>query len=220
MATVRAPSLVWPDHLISQPAMAEAIAAEHHGLPHLDRGLQVLDNTEVRSRYMLRPLRETLSDTGFGARNQLYASQVVQLGAHAGKQALADAALDPADVDALVVVSCTGYMLPGPDAHIAGALGLDPTTRRLPIQQLGCAAGASALAQAHDYLRAHPTRHPGDQPTNVLVIAVELCSLCYQPSKTSISDFISLGLFGDGAGAAVVSADDRAAGVRLLANAQ
>ncbi len=220
MATVCAPSLVWPDHVVPQHAMAEAIASQHRGLPHLDRGLQVVHNTEVSTRHMLRPLEQTLSDTGFGARNELYASQVVQLGAQAAKQALADALLDPADVDALVVVSCTGYMLPGPDAHIAGALGLNPTTRRLPIQQLGCAAGASALAQAHDYLRAHPTRHPGGEPTNVLVIAVELCSLSYQPAKTSISDFISLGLFGDGAGAAVVRADDRATGMRLEANAQ
>jgi 1,3,6,8-tetrahydroxynaphthalene synthase len=220
MATVCLPALLWPDHEIPQQAMAEAIAAQHHDLPHLDRGLQVIGNTEVGTRWMLRPLEETLSDTGFGARNELYASQVVQLGTHAGKQALADARVDPADIDALVVVSCTGYMLPGPDAYIAGALGLGPTTRRLPIQQLGCAAGATALAQAHDFLRAYPTRGQGGEPTNVLVIAVELCSLSYQPTKVSISDFISLGLFGDGAAAAVVSADPRATGMRLLANAQ
>jgi len=220
VATVCAPSLVWPDHLIPQQAMADAIAEQYQGLPQLDRGLQVIHNTEVRTRHMLRPLAETLAASTFGQRNQLYGEHAVQLGTRAAKQALADAGLDPEDVDALVVVSCTGYMLPGPDAHIAGALGLRPTVRRLPIQQLGCAAGASALAQAQDYLDAHPRRQPGGQATNALVVAVELCSLSYQPTKTSISDFISTGLFGDGAGAAVVRADDHTAGVRLLANAQ
>ena len=220
MATICAPALAWPDHQIPQHAMANAIATRHHDVPNLDRGLQVIHNTEVATRHMVRPLTDTLADAPFGTRNQLYAEHVIQLGTRAAKQALADAQLDPADIDCLVLVSCTGYMLPGPDAHIAGALGLRPTARRLPIQQLGCAAGASALAQAHDYLRAHPYRLEDGRPTNALVVAVELCSLSYQPSKTSISDFISVGLFGDGAGAVVVRGDDQGPGIRLLANAQ
>ena len=191
MATVCVPELAWPDHLILQEAMVEAVANRRRGLPHLDRGLQVMRNTEVATRRMVQPLDDTL-----GAR------------------------VDPLDIDALVVVSCTGYMLPGPDACIAGELGLRSTVRRLPIQQLGCAAGGSALAQAADFLRAYPYRFEDGRPTNVLVIAVELCSLSYQPERTSISDFISVGLFGDGAAAAVVRGDDREPGVRLIANRQ
>jgi len=220
MATVCAPELVWPDHLILQESMVQAVADRRRGLPHLDRGLQVMRNTEVATRRMVRSLDDTLHHQSFGARNQLYATHAVQLGTRAGQRALAAAGVDPIDVDALVVVSCTGYMLPGPDAYIAGQLGLRSTVRRLPIQQLGCAAGGTALAQAHDFLRAHPHRLEDGRPTNVLVIAVELCSLSYQPEQTSISDFISAGLFGDGAAAAVVRGDDAAPGVRLLANQQ
>jgi 1,3,6,8-tetrahydroxynaphthalene synthase len=220
MATICQPALVWPEHLISQEAMVQALADRHQGLPHLRRGLQVMRNTHVGTRRMIRPLAATLDAGGFGARNRLYAAEAVRLGAHAAQQALSAARLGPADVDALVVVSCTGYMLPGPDAYIAAALGLNPTVRRLPIQQLGCAAGASALAHAHDFLRANPRRRADNSTTNALVVAVELCSLSYQPQATSLSDFISAGLFGDGAGAVVVRGDDRAVGVRLLANAQ
>ncbi len=221
MATVCAPELVWPDHLIPQDAMVQAVADRRRGLPHLDRGLQVMRNTQVTTRHMLRSLDDTLDDQqSFDARNQLYATHAVQLGIQAGARALATARVDPIDVDALVVVSCTGYMLPGPDAHIAAQLGLRSTVRRLPVQQLGCAAGATALAHAHDFLRAHPYRFEDGRPTNVLVIAVELCSLSYQPEETSISDFISAGLFGDGAAAAVVRGDDQASGVRLVANRQ
>ncbi|HZD72308.1 MAG TPA: 3-oxoacyl-[acyl-carrier-protein] synthase III C-terminal domain-containing protein [Actinomycetota bacterium] len=220
MATVCAPELAWPDHLIAQEAMVAAVADRRRDLPHLDRGLQVMRNTEVATRRMLRSLEETLDERPFGERNQLYATHAVQLGAAAGRRALAAAGVDPIDVDALVVVSCTGYMLPGPDAHIAAELGLRSTVRRLPVQQLGCAAGGTALAQAHDFLRAHPSRLEDGRPCNVLVIAVELCSLSYQPTETSISDFISAGLFGDGAAAAVVRGDDGAPGVRLVANRQ
>jgi 1,3,6,8-tetrahydroxynaphthalene synthase len=220
MATVCVPELVWPDHLVPQEAMVEAVARRRSGLPHLERGLKVMRNTEVAARHLLRPLDDTLDDHGFGSRNQLYACHAVRLGALAGRRALDAAGVDPIDVDALMVVSCTGYVLPGPDAYIAGELGLLSTARRLPIQQLGCAAGGTALAQAHDFLRARPYRMEDGRPTNVLVIAVELCSLSYQPEATSISDFISVGLFGDGAAAVVVRGDDGAAGVRLLANRQ
>ena len=227
MATVCAPELVWPEHVIGQDAMVAAVAGRRAGLPHLGRGLEVMRNTEVATRRMVRSLDDTLDDTlagtGFGARNQLYATHAVRLGAEAGRRALASAGVDPIDIDALVVVSCTGYMLPGPDAYIAAQLGLRATVRRLPIQQLGCAAGGTAIAQAHDFLRAHPYRYQDGRPTNhtnALVIAVELCSLSYQPDRTSISDFISVGLFGDGAAATVVRGDDQAPGPRLIANAQ
>jgi 1,3,6,8-tetrahydroxynaphthalene synthase len=220
MATVCVPELAWPDHLIAQEAMVAAVADRRRGLPHLDRGLQVMRNTEVATRRMLRSLEDTLDEQPFGERNRLYAEQAVRLGAAAGRRALAAAGVDPIDVDALVVVSCTGYMLPGPDAHIAGELGLPSTVRRLPIQQLGCAAGGSALAQAHDFLRANPRRLEDGRATNALVIAVELCLRSDQPTETSISDFISAGLFGDGAAAAVVRGDDGAPGARLLANRQ
>lgn len=219
MATVCAPELVWPDHLVTQEAMVAAVARRHGGLPDLDRGLQVMRNTEVATRRMLGSLEETLAERTFGDRNRLYATHAVELGARAGRRALLASGVDPLDVDALVVVSCTGYMLPGPDAAIAGELGLRSTVRRLPIQQLGCAAGGTALAQAHDHLLAHPRLEDGS-PGNVLVIAVELCSLSYQPQETSISDFISVGLFADGAAAAVVRGDDRAPGPRLVANRQ
>jgi 1,3,6,8-tetrahydroxynaphthalene synthase len=220
MATVCAPELVWPDHLIAQEAMITAVGHRHRGLPRLDRGLQVMRNTGVATRRLLRSLHDTVTEQSFGTRNRLYAEKAVELGARAGRRALLAAGVDPVDVDALVVVSCTGYMLPGPDAAIAGELGLRSTVRRLPIQQLGCAAGGSALAQAQDYLLAHPWR-PGDgRKSNALVIAVELCSLSYQPRETSLSDFISVGLFGDGAAAAVVRGDDAATGVRLVANRQ
>src|SRR5262245_57932387 len=200
--------------------MVEAVADRRRGLPHLDRGLQVMRTTEVATRRMVRSLDDTLAEQTFGARNQLYVEHAVRLGAQAGRRALAAAGLDPIDVDALVVVSCTGYMLPGPDAYIAGELGLRSTVRRLPIQQLGCAAGGTALAQAHDFLRAYPHRFDDGRPTNALMIAVELCSLSYQPHETSVSDFISVGLFGDGAAAAVVRGDDRAPGPRLVDNRQ
>lgn len=55
----------------------------------------------------------------------------------------------------------------------------------------------------------------GEPEANVLIVAVELCSLSYQPGASSLSDFISNGLFGDGAAACVVRGGDAATGLRL-----
>ena len=51
------------------------------------------------------------------------------------------------EVDFLISVSCTGYMIPSLDAYLVGDLGFRPNVRRLPITELGCVAGAMALSR-------------------------------------------------------------------------
>jgi len=111
-------------------------------------------------------------------------------------------------VDLLITVSCTGVMIPSLDAHLANDLGFRPDLRRLPITELGCAAGASALARAADYVRAWPG-------ATVLVVAVELPSLTFQRQDTSQANLISSILFGDGAAAVLVTGRD-AHGPRIV----
>lgn len=67
----------------------------------------------------------------------------------------------------------------------------------MPIAQLGCAAGGSAINRAHDFCLAYPGAH-------VLIVACEFCSLCYQPTDLSVGNLLSNGLFGDAVAAAVV----------------
>jgi 1,3,6,8-tetrahydroxynaphthalene synthase len=144
----------------------------------------------VGSRCFVLLLEEVMQERTFGERNQIYSQEAVRLGLEAADGALRAAHVTAEEIDALVFVSCTGYMLPGPDAYIANQLGCKPTVSRTPIQQLGCAAGATALAKAHDYLVSRPE-------ATALVTAVELSSLSYQASKRSMSDFISNARFGD-----------------------
>jgi hypothetical protein len=46
--------------------MVEALAERRRGLPHLDRGLQVMRNTEVATRRMVQSLDDTLAEWSFG----------------------------------------------------------------------------------------------------------------------------------------------------------
>src|SRR5207248_3327487 len=70
--------------------------------------------------------------------------------------------------------------------------------KRLPITELGCAAGAAALGHAGDYLRAYPDR-------TVLVLAAELTSATFQLKDLSKANLVASLLFGDGVAATVVS---------------
>jgi alkylresorcinol/alkylpyrone synthase len=99
-----------------------------------------------------------------------------------------------------VVASCTGFILPGLDAHLIPRLGLRADVRRLPMVQLGCAGGAGGLAHAADWARTHPGQR-------ALVVAVELPSLTFRPGDHSLDNLLSALVFGDGAGAAVLEAD-------------
>lgn len=88
----------------------------------------------------------------------------------------------------------------GLDTHLVAELGLRRDISRIPVAQLGCAGGAYALARAREHIAGHPE-------AAVLVVAVELCSLSYQPDDDDIASFVSTALFGDAAAATVVRGD-------------
>jgi alkylresorcinol/alkylpyrone synthase len=90
-------------------------------------------------------------------------------------------------------------------------MGLSPNIKRVPIFGLGCVAGAAGIARAADYVRAFP-----DQIA--ILLSVELCSLTWQHDDFSLANFISAGLFGDGAAAVVIAGSDtKFAGPEIVA---
>jgi alkylresorcinol/alkylpyrone synthase len=101
----------------------------------------------------------------------------------------------------VVSVSCTGFMIPAVDAHVANALGLGPRLARLPITESGCAGGVVGLARAADYLAAHPERA-------ALLLALEFSSLTFQRWDRSPTNVVSAAIFGDGGAAAVLVGRD------------
>jgi alkylresorcinol/alkylpyrone synthase len=68
---------------------------------------------------------------------------------------------------------------------------------RLPITELGCAAGAAALGRAREHVLAHPDHV-------VAVVSIELPSLTFQKQDLSMANLVAASIFGDGAAAAVV----------------
>lgn len=206
MSTICRPAPVIPDHVVTLEEITDHMSRRHADHPRLGTALRLMQNTSVQKRFLVDPFDIVTSGRDFGARMRRYAEAGTEMGVRAAERALENADTAPSEIDQLIVVSCTGYCLPGLDAHIANRMKLSRTTRRLSFGQIGCAGGAAALVRASELARVYPG-------STTLVIAVELCSLSYQPDDRSIASFVSTALFGDSAVACVVR-DDRT-GLRI-----
>lgn len=172
--------------------------------------MAIVDNARVHTRRTIFPIEYTVEPRSLAKTNCEYMEHAIQLGREAAEKALERAALAPSDIDLIITVSCTGFMIPSLDAHLINLMGFRSNVRRMPFTELGCAAGAMALGRATDFLKAQPE-------SNVLIIAVELPSLTFQRKDISQANLISSILFGDGAAAVVVSGKKRS-GPRILAS--
>jgi alkylresorcinol/alkylpyrone synthase len=175
-----------------------------------ERLLSVYSSSGVRTRASVVPIEEVFRPGDFETQNRRYREIACRAGTDVARRALDVARLEPADVDFVVSVSCTGFMIPAVDAHVANALGMGPHLARLPITESGCAGGVVGLARAFDYLAAHPA-------AAVLLLALEFSSLTFQRWDRSPTNVVSSAIFGDGGAAAVlVGPDHPAAGRGLL----
>lgn len=109
------------------------------------------------------------------------------------------AALDPGPITHLIVASCTGFTAPGLDQRVAERLALGGHLQRTLVGFMGCYAAVPALRLAHQAVQADPD-------ARVLVVALELCTLHLQET-TDIETVLSFLIFGDGAAAALVTAE-------------
>jgi len=167
------------------------------------RTSQLVDPHDDGFRHLLRAPAEMVDALSPGEQTARYAEAAPALAATAAERAITAAGVDRDSIGLVVVASCTGFMLPGLDAHLVPMLGLRADAWRLPIAQLGCAGGAGGLARAADWTRGHPGKR-------ALVVAVELPSLTFRPGDRSIDNLLSALVFGDGAGAAVLESDGAA----------
>ncbi len=125
------------------------------------------------------------------------------LAAEAGAKALAAAGLAAREIDAIVVSTCTGYLCPGLSGYVVERLGLRDDVQAFDLVGQGCAAALPNLQLGRSLLGSGAAAH-------VLSVCVEVSSAAmYLDNDPGV--LISACLFGDGAGAAVLSREPRSA---------
>jgi 1,3,6,8-tetrahydroxynaphthalene synthase len=210
MPTLCCPAVEVPENVITLDDTLEIAQRLHHDHEQLPLVLRLIKNTGVLKRHLVRPIEETLHHPGFEERNQVYVREAKARIPSVVAAALGNAGVAAHEIDAIVFVSCTGFTMPSLTAWMINKLGFRGDTRQLPIAQLGCAAGGAAIGNAHNFCLAHPG-------SNVLIVACEFCSLCYQPTDWGVGNLLSNGLFGDAVAAAVVRGTS-GTGMRLIHN--
>jgi predicted naringenin-chalcone synthase len=157
--------------------------------------------TGVDYRNLALPLSRYPKLSGFTEANDAYIEVAVDLSEQAVLSALAEAGIEPDEVDTIVMVSSTGIAVPTVDARLISRIGFRPNIKRVPLFGLGCVAGAAGMSRVYDYLRGYPDEV-------AVLLSVELCSLTLQHDDTSIPALIGVSLFGDGAVAVVATGAD------------
>ncbi len=202
MSTIAAVATALPAHYYSQQRLCEVLGKQWAGKLTNPAVLERLhQNMGVEGRYYALPLEEYPRFERWGQSNAAWLRLAQELGEQAICRALDQSGLRKDQIDAFISVTVTGVATPSLDAYLASRMGLPEGMRRTPIFGLGCVAGASGLAQAHDYVRAYPDRV-------ALLLSVELCSLTWQRRDLSVANLIATGLFGDGAAAVLVAGKD------------
>jgi predicted naringenin-chalcone synthase len=131
-------------------------------------------------------------------RNEIFARESKRLSVALAKKVIDSCpGIGPKDITHVVTVSCTGFHNPGPDFHIVNELGISPTAYRYHLGFMGCYAGITGLRMATQFCLADPD-------AVALVLCLELCTLHLQLTGGEDS-LMANSLFGDGAGAAIVS---------------
>ena len=152
----------------------------------------------VDKRYGIMSPEEVFTETSFAQKNDIYAREVKKLGEGCLKKALSKAHWLPTDVDYIITVSCTGIMIPSLDAYLINSLKMRQDVVRLPVTEMGCAAGVSGMIYAQNFLKANPGKRAA-------VIAVESPTATFQLNDFSMANVVSAAIFGDGAACVLLS---------------
>ena len=127
--------------------------------------------------------------------NRNFEREAPPLASKALRDALKKSGHVAADVDALFICTCTGYLCPGVSSHVAEQAGLRHDVYLADLVGLGCGAAIPMLRAAQGFLAANPK-------AVVATVAVEICSAAFFANDDP-GVLISLCLFGDGAAAAI-----------------
>lgn len=200
MVRLKSIATALPDYKISQDDVL-AVLAKARGAALPERLRQILGNSGIEHRYLACAPGYYLEQRSWPVRAGIYDRVGRALAERSAAAALDKAALVPSDIDVIIMVSTTGTMTPSIPSRLIEAMGFRQSVQTVPVFGYGCAGGILGLRLANDLANAG-----GGQ--NVLLIALELCSLSYDYEQFDKKNMVATALFGDGCAAAVVSGKD------------
>lgn len=170
--------------------------------------LKIFENAAVDKRYSIMAPEEVFVNTSFEEKNDIYIRESIKLAEKSLNKALKKADLKPSDIDYIITVSCTGIMIPSLDAYLINSLKMKQDIVRLPVTEMGCAAGVSGIIYAKNFLKSNPNKR-------CVVVAVEAPTATFQLEDFSMANAVSAAIFGDGCASVILSSYEDEAGPEI-----
>jgi len=162
---------------------------------------KLLGAPHIRKRHLYLPARDTstgrMVPESAADLHAKFRNGALDIGSRAIRNALDAASLSPADVDYMLCVTSSGFMVPGLSSLFSRDLGFDHKLLRADVVGMGCNAGLNGLNPLVQWVRNHPGRV-------ALLVCCEINSAMYVLDETPRTGIVN-SLFGDGAAAAVLT---------------
>jgi alkylresorcinol/alkylpyrone synthase len=159
---------------------------------------QLLLEGPIRGRHIAVDVDEEICSQDPDRLIARFATHSRRIAAEAARTVLERAGLEPADIEGLIVNTCTGYLCPGLSSYLVEDLRLRTFTSVLDLMGMGCGGAIPNLEAACRMIQS------GAKKT-VLCLSVEICSATFflGPDPDLV---VSNSIFADGASAAIVQA--------------
>ncbi|HEX7061171.1 MAG TPA: 3-oxoacyl-[acyl-carrier-protein] synthase III C-terminal domain-containing protein [Woeseiaceae bacterium] len=167
----------------------------------------LLGDNGIEARYLALDTLQEVFAIDPDTLHDRFVRHAPRLAAQAAEKALLDADTPVESIDGLVVSTCTGYLCPGLTSYLIEELGLRQDLPAFDLVGQGCGAALPNWQMCDAMVTSGKSR-------NVLSVCVEVSSAAmYLDNDPGV--LVSACLFGDGAGAAVLSAEPRAGQRRI-----
>lgn len=163
--------------------------------------IRIFKSAKISKRHSIIPIEEVFNKKSLTEKNEIYKKNAISLGTEVLKRNLEKSKIKPEEIDYLITTSCTGFMIPSLDAYIANNLSLRSDVKRLPLTEMGCVAGVTALIFANDFLKAYPNK-------KVAIISLEFPSNTIQLEDYSLENMVGSATFADGVSCIILGCSD------------
>jgi len=171
--------------------------------------IKIFEGAQVDRRYSIMNPEEVFIATSFEDKNRIYVREAKKLGKKVLEKALKQADWSANSLDYIITVSCTGIMIPSLDAYLINDLELRQDIIRLPVTEMGCAAGISGMIYAKQFLQANTNKRAA-------IVSFEAPTATFQLNDLSMANMVSSAIFGDGSACVLMSSEEACKGPEII----
>lgn len=197
-AVIASVGSAFPDRSYAQDEVGSLLGLENKVVQKL------LRSPHIQRRHLYLPERDPRTGRAHSeSPAELHAKfrqGALEIGSRAIRAALDAASRSPTDVDYLLCVTSTGFMVPGLSSLFSRELGFNRSLLRADVVGMGCNAGLNGMNPLVQWVRNHPGRVG-------LLVCCEINSAMYVVDETPRTGIVN-SLFGDGAAAVVLTGYD------------